>query len=108
MADDDDSVQIDYDDELKYLRLVCGPSSFARMKSVIQQNVPSEELRDIPLNTVSFISINDVNSLADASKPLPWWTLQMFKFGCGLIALAAMFILTAGVLSLFGIIKSWR
>lgn len=108
MADDDDNIQIDYDDEFKSLRLICGRLSFARMKSVIQQNVATEELRDIPLNTVSFISINNVNSLADTPKPLPWWSLQLFKIGCGLIVFAILFILTAGVLALFGVIESWR
>jgi hypothetical protein len=104
MTDDDDSIEVHFDERRRQLQLECGHTAFIRILESIRTEASLDEIVKLPPNSVKWIGITDASQFVEHRRNNRWRD-RLALLGCGAVAFTILFVFIMGILAIAGLVR---
>ncbi|MEX2316194.1 MAG: hypothetical protein WD669_03515 [Pirellulales bacterium] len=110
MKQDDDSIEVHFNERGRHLDLVCGPAAFRRILDFLRTEALLDEIVDLPPESapnVKWIGITNENYIVEI-RQVSRWRNRFALLGCGLVASLMLFVFVMGIPAIAGLVPLQR
>jgi hypothetical protein len=103
MNEDDDSIEVHYNERSQHLELACGPAAFRRILDFLRKESSLDEIVDVPSDSLKWIGITNANAVVERRERARLRD-RFALLGCGLVGFVVLFVFVMGVLAIVGLV----